>query len=216
MHNYQSESSVSNIKKKKNDRKVATRKLFPHYNVTELFAMNTQVMTAKKRPLKQQRTGVCNDDDDDDNNNGDMDAYDLKQVLIKSDLDFLRQVDDSHHQQHGISDLRHESLSHILKHNIEIVKGHGVKSIDRQLDTADDDNNNSATMLDDVGKDVHQYSQLLNAAGDVLTDHVDDCGDDAKVGVGGLFRFSLIVELPVCGRVCDGGGFDVDGLCVVT
>lgn len=160
--------------------------------------MNAQALTAKKRPLKHQRTGVCNDDDDDDNNNGDMDAYDLKQVLIKNDLDFLRQVDEHHHQehqQHGISDLRHESLSHILKHNIEIVKGHGIKSIDQQLDTADDDNNNSATMLDDVGmsKDVHQYSQLLSATGDVMTEHVDDCGDDVKVSVGGLFRFSLIV-----------------------
>lgn len=162
--------------------------------------MNAQAMTAKKRPLK--RNGDCNDDDDDDdNNNGDMDAYDLKQVLIKNDLDFLRQVNDNHHhhehQQHGISDLRHESLSHILKHNIEIVKGHGVKSIDQRLDTADDDNNNSATILDDVGmsKDVHQYSQLLNGTGDVMSDHVDDCGDDAKVSVGGLSRLSLTVVL---------------------
>lgn len=167
---------------------------FPIKTLAKLFAMNT----ARKRPLKQQRNGDCNDDDDDDNNNGDMDAYDLKQVLIKNDLDFLRHVDDDHHHhQHGISDLRHESLSHILKHNIEIGKGHGVKSLEQQLDTADDDNNNSATMLDDVGmnKDVHQYSQLLNAAGDVMTDHVDDCPDDAKVSVGALFRFCLIVEL---------------------
>lgn len=84
----------------------------------------------------------------------DLDSYDLKQVLLKpSTLDFMRP---NHHymdSENGICDLRHESLNHILKNNMEIVQTQDIdlKPLISNRDGIDEDNNNnSSAILNDL------------------------------------------------------------------
>lgn len=68
--------------------------------------------------LHEQNTSMLKSSDNE------LSSYDLKQVLIKNNLDFLRQSNNC--CDDGISDLRHESLNHLLKQNIELVKNQNI------------------------------------------------------------------------------------------
>lgn len=141
----------------------------------------------------------------------DLDAYDLRQVLLKTNLDFLRQNNsnscignnNNHTDENGededdvISDLRHESLNHILKNSIEMVKNHSIdlKSLNdddcevhnnNHLDEDNNNNNNHSIMNDmtrnnnnnNIGKcDVDdQFSHLID-------DETNGDHDDVKVSL---------------------------------
>lgn len=81
-----------------------------------------------------------------------LDSYDLKQVLLKpTTLDFMRP--NNHYMdpsENGICDLRHESLNHILKNNMEIVQTQDIDLkplISANRDGIDEDNNNNSSVI---------------------------------------------------------------------
>lgn len=85
-----------------------------------------------------------------------LDSYDLKQVLLKPTLDFMRPSHNHYmDSENGISDLRHESLNHILKNNMEIVQTQDIDlkpliSTNRDGIDEDNNNNNSSVILNDL------------------------------------------------------------------
>lgn len=85
-----------------------------------------------------------------------LDSYDLKQVLLKPNLDFMRPNNHYMDSENGICDLRHESLNHILKNNMEIVQTQDIDLkplISSNRDDIDEDNNNnnnSSVILNDL------------------------------------------------------------------
>lgn len=84
-----------------------------------------------------------------------LDSYDLKQVLMKPTLDFMRPSNHYMDSENGICDLRHESLNHILKNNMEIVQTQDIDLkplISSNRDGIDEDNNNnsSSVILNDL------------------------------------------------------------------
>ncbi len=118
-----------------------------------------------------------------------LDSYDLKQVLLKPPLDFMRS---NHHHymdsENGICDLRHESLNHILKNNMEIVQTQDIDlkpliSTSNRDGIDEDNNNNSSVILNDLqqsGSGViisksgveEQFHQLIDD---------DETNDDCEV-----------------------------------
>lgn len=84
-----------------------------------------------------------------------LDSYDLKQVLLKPALDFMRPTNNHYmDSENGICDLRHESLNHILKNNMEIVQTQDIDLkplMSSNRDAIDEDNNNnSSSILNDL------------------------------------------------------------------
>lgn len=88
-----------------------------------------------------------------------LDSYDLKQVLLKPPaLDFMRPNSNNNNNnnhymdsENGICDLRHESLNHILKNNMEIVQTQDIDLKPLMSANRDEDNNNnSSSMLNDL------------------------------------------------------------------
>lgn len=119
-----------------------------------------------------------------------LDSYDLKQVLLKPTLDYMRPNNHYMDAENGICDLRHESLNHILKNNMEIVQTQDIDlkpliSSNRNRDGIDEDNNNnnSSVILNDLQQSSsgviisksgvdEQFQQLIDD---------DETNDDCEV-----------------------------------
>lgn len=89
----------------------------------------------------------------------------LKQAMIQKNLDYLKVTNNIqqtlNEKCEDIEDLRHESLNHLLKNNIEIMKNHSIDLKPLNIERlTDDDNNNhiNHTMIDQV----HVTNNLAN------------------------------------------------------
>lgn len=117
-----------------------------------------------------------------------LDSYDLKQVLLKPTLDFMRPNNHYMDSENGICDLRHESLNHILKNNMEIVQTQDIDLkplISSNRDGIDEDNNNNSSV---ILNDLQQSSSgvIISKSGGVeeqfqqLIDD-DETNDDCEI-----------------------------------
>lgn len=119
-----------------------------------------------------------------------LDSYDMKQVLLKPTLDYMRPNNHYMDSENGICDLRHESLNHILKNNMEIVQTQDIdlkpliSSNSSNRDGIDEDNNNnSSVILNDLQQSSSGVIIVKSGVEEQFQQLIDDdeTNDDCEV-----------------------------------